>query len=281
MARRFKGRKYPDAIREKALAIAEETTAVQASRELGIPVATIYTWRQAVGQIGPPRGERDPDAWARRKEEGAAESWEEARAALQLVRQRLGDGEENKAKTAALTFAILADKSAMLEQSSALAAERNARIDAAQIECIAEALSALLTDLDLPKTAAVAEVMAHHLRPLEDPGADTGPSEHAATARSDLATSYRDAALKAWAVEAEQVEDAEVIEVEPAEAEQVEVEPERSDEPSDPTCPTCGESIPAEDRAAHLAGLDETRPSCARFDHSEINEDSVGGPPSW
>jgi hypothetical protein len=132
MATRFGGKKYPDATREKALALAEKTSAAKAARELSIPVGTVYAWRQAAGLVGPPTGEHDPKAWAARKEEGARQSWEEARTALALVKERLEAGEENRAKTAALTFAILADKSAMLEQSSALAEERRARINEAQ-----------------------------------------------------------------------------------------------------------------------------------------------------
>lgn len=193
MAPRPGTKKYSDATREKALALAAERTAAHASRELGIPVSTIYKWRQDKGVIGPPTNERDPEAWAAKKEQGARESWAEAKSALALVKERLEAGEENRAKTAALTFAILADKSAMLEQASALAEERNPKISEAQGQLIAEVIGRTLEDLGIQPEAA-ASVLGHYLRQAQDGGSLEGPAPEAEAARRAVGA----AAMAEW-----------------------------------------------------------------------------------
>ncbi len=287
-------RSYPAAIREQALARAEETTAARASRELGIPVATIYGWRQEDGKAGPPaRIAHDPEAralWASRKEEGADESWQEAKAALALVKQRLAEGAETKAKTAALTFAILADKSAMLEQSSALEEERRAKLAEAQVELIATCLSNVVKDLELPATDAFRELFRHHLVPLDEgqsEGRIVGPAPTAARAREELREKFREVVEVEPADDGPPLPDLEARVVEgPSTAEILEgLAPEwdEKDETPDGVCPSCREPIPPEDREIHHAGLDQKRLYCPRQDLDSIKEqqDSGSDPLRW
>lgn len=282
-------RTYPTAVREKALARAAEIGAAATARETGIPVATIYGWRQEKGEVGPPsRIESDPVAraeWAAKKEAGAAESWDEAKAALALVRQRLAEGAEGRAKTAALTFAILADKSAMLEQASALEEERKAKMSQAQVEAIAACLMNVVTDLGLPQSHAVAELFRHHLAPLEVEGTmedrAVGPAPSAEKAREDLRAKYRDELRREelrrepdLELEAESIEDAWLMDATEPERPLVEPPAEPDHDPGlvqGNTCPNCGEEVPGQEMERHLAGLDESRLFCPRQDIEAIN----------
>lgn len=186
--------RYDGAMRERALAIADKHGAAEAARQTGVAAGTIRRWRHEAGSASPAAGV-DPTAWAERKRTVAQETWTAAREALARVRILLEGGDERserKAKDAALTLAILLDKSAALEQASALADERQAKLAEAQAEAIAEALIAAFNDLGLPRSAAIGDVIAHHLRLLEGPDAPRGRAPSAAEARDALRAKLRD-----------------------------------------------------------------------------------------
>lgn len=185
--------RYDRAERERALALADEHGPEEAARRTGIASGTIRRWRSQTGRVSAPHGV-DPDAWAERKRIAAEETWSAARDALGRVRELLarGDGRsERDAKDAALTLAILLDKSAALEEASARAAERKAKAEAEQVASIANALVAVFEDLRLPRLDLLRDVVAHHLRRLEDPDAPSGPSPVAAAARDALRDEVR------------------------------------------------------------------------------------------
>lgn len=189
MSAKRRTRIYDEQTRLRALELAEELGPMQAARELDIPAATLKSWRQQRGLAGPPSG-ADPESWAEKKREGAGETWATARAALERVKVLIEEGDERKAKDAALTMAILLDKSAALEQASALAEERQAKLAEAQAGAIADALAAVLDDLGIPRSDAIRDLIAHRLRPLSDPDAPTdeppGKEEAQAALRAHL-----------------------------------------------------------------------------------------------
>jgi transposase-like protein len=53
-------------MRERALRRAREVGAAQAARELGVPAATVRSWRRRAGESGPPVGV-DPNGWAEQR----------------------------------------------------------------------------------------------------------------------------------------------------------------------------------------------------------------------
>jgi transposase-like protein len=189
--------RYSDDERTEALALADEHGAAEASRQTGIAAGTIRRWRHEAGRSGPPSNV-DPETWAKRKSAAADETWEAARAALARVHELLGEGSprsEREAKDAALTLAILLDKSAALEQASAWLHERMAKLGEAQVEALAAALGGVLDDLRLPRTPEVMAVIAHHLRPLEDPDAPRGSAPDAHLAADALRAAVREELL--------------------------------------------------------------------------------------
>lgn len=186
--------RYSQQERDEALAIADEHGAQAASEQTGIAAGTIRRWRHEVGRANAPNGV-DPETWAKRKRAAADETWEAARAALARVHELLGEDSprsEREAKDAALTLAILLDKSTALEEAAERAAERGAKLVGAQIDALAAALNGFVDDLGLPRTLEVMAVLAHHLRPLEDPDAPTGPAPDAELAADALRAAVRD-----------------------------------------------------------------------------------------
>lgn len=186
--------RYTQQDRDAALAIADEHGAQAASEQTGIAAGTIRRWRHEVGRARAPNGV-DPEAWAQRKSAAADETWEAARAALARVHELLGDGSprsEREAKDAALTLAILLDKSAALEQASAWLHERGAKYARSQVEALGDALLGFLNDLGVPRSPEIMDVLAHHLRPLEDSDAPTGPAPGATLAAETLRAVVRE-----------------------------------------------------------------------------------------
>lgn len=68
---------WDDPTRQRALELAEEHGAAEASRRTDVPAGTIRYWMHKTGRSGPPSGE-DPQEWAARKMQGAREAWEAA-----------------------------------------------------------------------------------------------------------------------------------------------------------------------------------------------------------
>ena len=186
-------RRYDPEMRERSLVLAEHHGASEAARRTGIPAGTIRRWRHETGRSKRPN-DVDSNEWARRKSAAASETWDAARQALRRVRELLergGSRGERDAKDAALTLAILLDKSAALEQASALADERAVRLAEAQGQAIAGALGAICDDLGLPRETAVRKVVAHHIRALTD-GLESSPAPTSDAARAAIRGRVRD-----------------------------------------------------------------------------------------
>jgi hypothetical protein len=130
------------ATRERALRLAKELGAAEAARQSGVPAATIRSWLHRAGESGPPAG-ADPENWASSKEAGARQAWQTAHQALGRVRELLDAGKTADAQRAALTFAILIDKSGVLETAAQAAQQRQAKLTEAQAHEMHELLVCL------------------------------------------------------------------------------------------------------------------------------------------
>lgn len=140
------------ATRERALQLAREVGAAEAARQLGLSANTVRTWMHRAGESRPPAN-ADPQAWAEAKDQGAREAWETAQTALGRVRELLDAGKTGDAQRAALTFAILTDKSGVLETAAHVARERDVRLADAQVELTTEVLVRFFEACDLPWTS--------------------------------------------------------------------------------------------------------------------------------
>jgi hypothetical protein len=78
----------------------------------------------------------DPQAWAERKRAGAEEAWAAAQEALAQVRSLSVAGKTADAQRAALTMAILTDKSGVLEEAARREEERLVRIAEEQAQLL-------------------------------------------------------------------------------------------------------------------------------------------------
>lgn len=85
-----------------------------------MPPGTLRRWKSEAGETGPPSG-KDPDDWATQKELGAKAAWVTAKRALRKVNELLAAGKMADAQKGALAFAILVDKSHLLEVNAATA----------------------------------------------------------------------------------------------------------------------------------------------------------------
>ncbi|HWG85514.1 MAG TPA: hypothetical protein VNT60_08555, partial [Deinococcales bacterium] len=150
------------ATRARALQVAEEHGAAEASRQTGVPAGTIRAWRSRSGEAGPPSGV-DVERWQTAKEAGAREAWSTAQAALSKVTALLDAGKTLDAQRAALTAAILIDKSGGLERAAAEAQARDVRLSELQAERIASAILGTLEDLGIPAGAPVRRVLRARL----------------------------------------------------------------------------------------------------------------------
>jgi transposase-like protein len=139
---------WTDAQKAQALQRADEVGAAAAARELGIPAATIRSWRLRSGKAGPPSG-ADPVDWAERKRAGAEEAWETAQEALAEVKRLLKTDKTADAQRAALTMAILTDKSGVLELAAAQADARRAELAQEDAKLVVELIERVLRDLGI------------------------------------------------------------------------------------------------------------------------------------
>ena len=126
----------------------------------------------------------DADTWAQLKEVGARDAWQAAREALAEVRRHLKDGKPRDARDAALSFAILVDKSGVLEAAAAAAEAadyaRRTRIENEQAHVLASVISTLFAALGVPLDPA-RPVLAALLRQASA-GEPLAASEDAAAA---------------------------------------------------------------------------------------------------
>lgn len=143
-------RTYDDAKRTEALRLLEEGVgAAEIQRRLDVPSATIRSWAHRAGRSGPPKG-TDPETWAARKAAGAQDAWDAAQQALEQVRDRLKAGKAADAQRAALAFAILTDKSGVLEEAAERARERQVRVTEEQAQQLVDVTRRFLVALGLP-----------------------------------------------------------------------------------------------------------------------------------
>ncbi len=219
--------KHP--LKERALQLADKVGPAEAARRLNINHATLRTWRYRAGQTGPPQGITPVD-WAEAKREGAWEAWETARTALKRVRELLRAGKMGDAQRAALTMAILTDKSGVLELATAEADRRAVRLSEDKGRLIVDVLARTFADMGFSFSESARRVAAHYLRqavagePLE------GPAPDAERARSETSSSTKGrigglSEFKPKALPPPRPDDAETenvvdVEPEPSEAEQ-------------------------------------------------------------
>jgi hypothetical protein len=179
-----KRRRATDAmVKAEALRLAEEHGAAEAAKLTGVP-ATIRSWRHRGGEAGPPKG-ADPVDWASRKQAGAEEAWAAAQEALGQVRSLLVAGKTADAQRAALTMAILTDKSGVLEEAARRDEERQARLTAAQGELLAEVICMYFEAVGLTLGPAARQTLAHLLRQAKD-GAPLSPPAAAEEAKREI-----------------------------------------------------------------------------------------------
>ena len=153
-------------LRARALEIAEDHGAAEASRQTGVPPGTIRAWRSRAGTVDPPPG-ADPMDWAAKRRQGAQTAWEGAQAALAKVQTLLKQGKPGPAQQAAVTAGILLDKSAALVIGAEQAEERQVSLAEAEGKLLADVLEQTFTDLGIPQTRAVRKLVAGHLRNAE------------------------------------------------------------------------------------------------------------------
>jgi hypothetical protein len=139
-------------VRQRALRLlGQGKSSTQVAEELGVPAGTVRYWRHAAGHAGPPSG-ADPISWAERKRKSAEGAHGVAVQALVEVRNLPSAGRVREAKDAALTFAILSDKSGVLEQAAERAAEQQVGLAQAHPEQLVEVVCAFLDALGVPFT---------------------------------------------------------------------------------------------------------------------------------
>jgi hypothetical protein len=171
-------------VKAEALRLAEEHGAAAAAKRTGVPAATIRSWRHRSGQAGPPKSV-DPQTWAERKRAGAEEAWAAAQEALAQVRSLLAAGKTADAQRAALTMAILTDKSGVLEEAARREEERLVRIAEGQAQLLVAVIRAYFEAVGLTLGPAARQTLAHLLRQAKD-GAPPSPSAEAAEARAEV-----------------------------------------------------------------------------------------------
>jgi hypothetical protein len=177
-------RTFDASTKAEALSLADEVGSAEASRRTGVPAATIRSWRHRGGEAGPPKG-ADPVDWATRKRAGAEGAWAAAQEALAQVRSLLAEGRTADAQRAALTMAILTDKSGVLEEAARRDEERQARLTAAQGALLVEVIRMYLETVGLTLGPAARQTLAHLLRQAKD-GAPLSPPAEAAEARAEI-----------------------------------------------------------------------------------------------
>jgi hypothetical protein len=169
-------------VKAEALRLANEHGAAEAAKRTGVPAATIISWRHRSGEAGPPKS-LDPQTWAERKLAGAEEAWAAAQQALAEVRSLLVAGKTADAQRAALTMAILTDKSGVLEEAARREEERQVRIAEGQGKLIAELIRMYFEAVGLTLGPAARQTLAHLLRQARD-GAPLSPPAETAAARA-------------------------------------------------------------------------------------------------
>jgi hypothetical protein len=163
-------------VKAEALRLAEEHGAAEAAKRTGVPAATIRSWRYRSGAAGPPAGV-DSRTWQEQKAQGAREAWATAQEALAQVRSLLVAGKTADAQRAALTMAILTDKSAVLEEAARREEERQLRIDEGQAQLLVAVIRMYFEAVGMTLGPAARQTLAHLLRQAKDGGPLSPPAE--------------------------------------------------------------------------------------------------------
>jgi hypothetical protein len=167
-----------------ALRLAEEHGAAAAAKRTGVPAATIRSWRHRSGAARPPAGV-DMQTWQEQKAQGAWEAWATAQEALAQVRSLLAAGKTADAQRAALTMAILTDKSGVLEEAARREEERQVRIAEGQGQLLVAVIRMYFGAVGLTLGPAARQTLAHLLRQATG-GAPLSQPAEAAEARADI-----------------------------------------------------------------------------------------------
>jgi hypothetical protein len=154
-------------VKAEALRLAEEHGAAEAAKRTGVPAATIRSWRHRSGAARPPAG-LDTQTWQEQKAQGAWEAWATAQEALAQVRSLLAAGKTADAQRAALTMAILTDKSGVLEEAARREEERQVRIAEGQAQLLVAVIRVYFGAVGLTLGPAASETVAHLLRQAKD-----------------------------------------------------------------------------------------------------------------
>jgi transposase-like protein len=178
------GRNADPSTKAEAIRLADEVGSAEASRRTGVPANTIRSWRHRSGGAGPPKSV-DPQTWAERKQAGAEEAWAAAQEALAQVRSLLVAGKTADAQRAALTMAILTDKSGVLEEAARREEEGQVRIAEGQAQLLAAVIEQYFEAVALTLGPAARQTLAHLLRQAKD-GAPLAPPAEASEARADI-----------------------------------------------------------------------------------------------
>jgi hypothetical protein len=182
MAGRRNQRTFDASVKAEALSLADKVGSAEAARRTGVPANTIRSWRHRSGGAGPPKSV-DPRTWAERKQAGAEEAWETAQEALAQVRSLLAAGKTADAQRAALTMAILTDKSAALEEA-ARREDRLVRIAEGQGQLLVAVIERYFEAVGLTLGPAARQTLAQLLRQATD-GAPLSPPAEAEGAKRE------------------------------------------------------------------------------------------------
>lgn len=130
--------------------------------------------------------------WAQRRQAGAEDAWAAAQEALARVRELLKSGDERKARDAAVTFAVLCDKSGVLESAARVAENHHHQIAEQQATAIADLVRAFFEAVDVPFSEPVRKLLAAMLREgVEHGGPFKAPAGEARAARLAVRSAVR------------------------------------------------------------------------------------------
>jgi len=151
------------ATRAEALRRAEETSAAQAGRELGIPASTVRAWKMRAEKPAA-RSAEESETQGQRHHVAADRHQEVGEAALRAALAAIEAGDSLKAQRLMISAGIAADKSSQHEEHAARADERHVRLQTAQGQVIVELERMALDAFGIRVTEAVRAVFGELFR---------------------------------------------------------------------------------------------------------------------
>ena len=155
------------ATRARALQIAAERGAAQASRETGVPAGTIRAWR-ARSEDPAQRSAQDSRAQGDRQKQGADRMWKVAEASTRKALEAIERGDTLAAQRLMVTAGISADKTGQLEEASARTAERQVRLAGNQGQLMALIDRMFFEAVGIPWSMPVRRLLASLYRQAEE-----------------------------------------------------------------------------------------------------------------